>query len=426
MVEIFPPRTTFYFHEEGVDMSDLYKIEVIAPGDKASKLAAKVCYDSHKNCAALTMVPHQPGNFRGPVGWVWKKHILEMMMNHEIDGDGNIINWEMLEEKENDGAGGKPAFFTVIGTQDDFANLGLEPIVMCIDDFARSGRFPAIVANDINVKKITKENYPLFEAMIKGYGDILKQNNLVNITGEVAIMKFSITAFCDENSNKQLILNWGASCVGLCHKDKLIDGSKIKPGMPIVGFYEPGYRCNGGTFFINLINAEWGMEAVSSERFDFIKKLVVPSKSYAKFITRMHGWNDDGSVGDALVNMVGIAHITGGGIWEKFGELLPENTGALLDNMFKPADVLREAQDMSWKHDHLRLSDWQAHGTLHGGCGELVVCESMEDADILIHQAGYEGIEAQLIGITTQSSENEIIIDSKFREGKRLSSLRPE
>jgi len=406
--------------------TDLYKREVIEPGDKASRLAAQICYDSHKNCPALTVVPHQPGNFRGPVGWVWKKHILEMMANHEIDADGNATDWEMLEEKENDGAGGKPAFFTATGTQDDFSKLSSEIVVMCIDDFARSGRFHALMANDANIKKITEENYPLVEAMFEGYGDILKQNNLVNITGEVAVMKFSVTAFCDDGSSKQLILNWGASCVGLCHRDKLIDGSKIKPGMPIVGFYDPGYRCNGGTFFINLINAEWGRDAVSTERFDFIKKLTVPSKSYAKFIMHMHGWNDDGSIKDALVNMAGIAHITGGGVWEKFGELLPDNTGALLNNMFEPAEVLREAQDLSWKHEHLRLSDWQGYGTLHGGCGELVICESQADADILVHHAGYAGIEAKIVGATMESQEKEILIDSKFREGKRLSSLRPE
>lgn len=406
--------------------TDLYKKEVIDPGDKASKLAAQVCYDSHKNCPALTIVPHQPGNFRGPVGWVWKKHVLEMMLNHEVGADGKVINWEMLEEKENDGAGGKPAFFTVIGTQENFAVLGLEPIVMCIDDFARSGRFPAIVANDINVKKITQENYPLFEAMIKGYGKILKQNNLVNITGEVAVMKFSVTAFCDDNSKKQLILNWGASCVGLCHKDKLIDGSKIESGMPIVGFYEDSYRCNGGTLLINLINAEWGLSVCSAEKFDFIKKLTVPSKSYARFITRMHGWNDDGSIKDPIVNMVGIAHITGGGIWEKFGELLPDNVGALLNNMFEPTAVLRQAQDLSWKHKHLQLSDYKAHGTFHGGCGMLVVCKTIDDAEELVNQASCSNIKSKIVGITMQSAQKEIIIDSKFRERKRLSSLRPE
>jgi phosphoribosylformylglycinamidine cyclo-ligase len=405
---------------------DLYKEDVIAPGDKASKLAAQVCYGSHKNCSALTVVPHQPGNFRGPVGWVWKKHILEMMANHELDNDGNVITWEMLEEKENDGAGGKPMMFTVIGKQSSFAQLGWEPITMCIDDFSRSGRFPAIIANDINVKKITDENYPLFESMINGYGDILKQSNLVNITGEVAVMKFSITAFCDESSDFQLILIWGASCVGLCHKDKLIDGSRIRPGMPIVGFHEPGYRCNGGTFFVNLINAEWGLEVVSSERFSFIEKLVVPSKSYARFITHMHGWNDDGSIKEPLVNMVGIAHITGGGVWEKFGELLPDGVGANLSKMPKPANVLLEAQELSWKHKNLRLSDWQAYSTLHGGCGMLIVCENFSDAEMLIHQAGYANINAQIVGETTSSITNEIIIHSRFKEEKILSSHNPE
>jgi phosphoribosylformylglycinamidine cyclo-ligase len=401
---------------------DLYKEEVIAPGDKASKLAAKICYNSHKNCPALTVVPHQKGNFRGPVGWVWKKHILGMMANHKIDGDGNVTCWEMLEEKENDGAGGKPGFFTLIGTQEKFGVLGWEPVTMCIDDFARSGRFPAIFANDINVKKITSENYPLLEAMINGYGDILKQCNIVNITGEIAVMKFSVTTFCDEGVDNQLILNWGASCIGLCHKDKLLDGSKITMGMPIVGLFDPGYRCNGGTFFINLINAEWGLIPVSPERRAFIEKLTVPSKSYARFITRMHGWNDDGSIRDALVDMRGIAHITGGGVWEKFGELLPKGMGADLYNMPRPPDVLLEAQEQSWKHEHLRLTDRQCYSTFHGGCGALIVCASDADAQLLVHHAAYEDIDAQVVGRTVASDDKEIIISSRFKEGGQLFS----
>lgn len=405
---------------------DKYKNEVIKPGDMASRLAKDICYASHENCPALTVVPHQPGNFRGPVGWVWKKHILEMMMNHEIDERGNIVNWEMLEEKENDGAGGKPMMFTVIGLPEDFANLGWEPIIMCVDDFARSGRFFAVVANDINVKKITEKNFHLYEALMKGYGEILHQTGLVNITGEVAIMKFSITSFCDEDSDFQLILNWGASCIGLCHRDKLLDGSKIKPGMPIVGFYEPGYRCNGGTFFINLINNVWAMDKMNPKRYEFIKKLVVPSQSYGRFINRMHGWNDDGSIREAFVKIAGIAHITGGGVWEKFGELLPAGVGAYLDNMPRPAEVLLEAQELSDDFDDLRLSDWQAYSTLHGGCGMMVVCETHSDAERLIIEGGNENIKAQIIGYATESGQKEILIKSKFKKGGILSSLKPE
>jgi hypothetical protein len=178
-------------------MQDRYQQEVIKPGDKASRLAREICFASHTNCAAVRVVPHQPDNFRGPVGFVFQDHILDLIK----DGD-------MLIETENDGAGGKPQFFTLVGTSECFKGLGWEIITMCADDFARSGRFPAIMINNVDVKRITDKNFPLVEAMFTGYGEALAESNLVNITGEIAVMKHSITAFCETDPETQLILTW--------------------------------------------------------------------------------------------------------------------------------------------------------------------------------------------------------------------------
>ncbi len=93
--------------------------------------------------------------------------------------------------------------------------------------------------------------------------------------------------------------------------------------------------------------------------------------------------------------------------------------------MPRPAKVLLEAQKLSWNTE-LRLTDWQAHGTLHGGCGMLVVAPTKRDAQRIIKEAQNDGIKAQIVGRTTESSEREVIIESRFKEGKTLSSLAPE
>lgn len=395
-------------------MSDLYKKEIIDPGDRASQLAKDICFQSHQNCPAVEIIPHQPDSFRGPVGFIWKKHILKQMAQSN-----------MFQEVENDGAGGKTQFPALIGTPEVFQGLGWEIIAMTADDFARTGRFPAVIDNEINIKKITEKNLPLFESVMRGYGAALKESGLVNITGETAVMKHSITAFCDTNSDEQLVLTWSASCIGLAHRDLLIDGSKIKSDMPIIGFWEPGYRCNGGTFFTNLIIEKFGPDIKkimeSSEAIEFVKKLCVPSKSYAKTICRLIGWNPDASTDKPLAEIAGIAHITGGGIWNKFGEILPKSVGANLRSMPQPAEVLLEAQKLSWDTNN-RLTDKQAYGTLHGGCGMLIVAEKESDAEIIIKEAKKDGIQAQIVGEITKSADSEIVIQSRFREGKLLFS----
>ena len=411
-------------------MQDQYKTEIIDPGDQASRLAHEVCVQSYSNCPAVIIVPHQSGNFRGPVGFLWKPHILEAMTRNRVDPQSGVLtHWEMLQEVENDGAGGKPQFFTLLGIPKFFQRLGSEIITMTADDFARSGRFPAVMVNEINAKRITAENLPLFKAAMEGYGKALRQAGLVNITGEIAIMKHSITAFCDTGSLGEFVLTWGGTCIGLAHRDLLIDGSGIKPGMPIVGFWEPGYRCNGGTFFTNLILKKFGPEIQkikdNPQALDFIASLTIHSKSYARTITRIAGWYPDGSIGKPLAKIYGIAHITGGGVWGKFGELLPEGVGANLDSMPEPAEVLKQGQELSWDLPDLRLTDRQAYSTFHGGCGMLLVC-AKNDAEKIIAEAEKDGIRAQVVGETIASPDREVIIHSRFKEGGILSSKNPE
>jgi phosphoribosylaminoimidazole (AIR) synthetase len=405
-------------------MTDKYKEEVIAPGDRASQLAKDICFQSHGNCPAVIIVPHNPGNFRGAVGFAWKKHVLTNLANYSVKKSTKEIEWTMLEEVENDGAGGKPQFFTLVGAPNVFRGLGWEIICMVADDFARTGRMPCVIDNEISVKAITTKNYPHFEAMMQGYGAALKQANLVNITGEVAIMKHSITAFCDTGANDQLILTWGASCLGLAHKDKLIDGSQIRPDMPIVGFWEPGYRCNGGTFFTNLILRKFGPEIDkiqnSPQAMSFVNALTVPSQSYAKTICRILGWKPDGRVRKPLAQVKGIAHITGGGL-SKLKEILPLGIVAHLDNMPDPAPVLRQAQEFSWGTD-LQLFDEQAYTTLHGGCGMVLVCSNHASAAKVIREAANDGINAQIIGKTAglAGETKKVCIRSRFKQGSMV------
>lgn len=403
-------------------MVDRYKNEIIDPGDEASKLGKKICYQSHRNCRAVRVIPHQKGNFRGPVGFIWRHHILEMMQQ-VVEKKGKVYDWTLAEEVENDGAGGKPQFFTLVGTQKVFAGLGWEIICMTADDFARSGRLPCVIDNEINAKRITRENFPLFAALMEGYGKALKQARLVNITGEVAIMKHSITAFCDTGEDDQLILTWGASCIGLAYKHMLLDGKKIKPGMPVVAFLEQGYRCNGGTFFTNLILQKFGPETErirsNPGAMEFIERLTAPSISYAKTVCRLLGWKADGGVSpEPLARITGIAHITGGGL-AKFKEILPKGVGAELYSMPKPPHVLYQAQDFSWETD-LQLSDEQAHTTLHGGCGMILVCTDVKSAEKVIKEAAKDKIKAQVIGETVESSSRNVAIISRFREGKSV------
>ncbi len=414
-------------------MIDIYRREIVDPGDRASELGKQVCVQSYGNCPALNVLPSTSAGFRGPVNYLWKSHVLKMMADQGLDEDtGQVKKWTMSENAENDGAGGKPQFYTIVGTPLVMIGAGWEIIAMCADDQARNGILSCIMINEVQAKGVTQDNFLLVQAMFDGYGGALKKTGLVNITGEFAIMKHSITAFCDVKDPKQLVFTWSGACIGLSHRDLLITGEGIKPGMPIVGFWEPGYRCNGGTRLTGITLESWGPDIrdvlENDEARSFIQKLTVPSQSCAKTVTRLIGWNPDGSIGSPLAKIRKIAHITGGGLWGKFKEILPDGIGADLSHMPEPAQALLEAQDLSFRlSGNLRISDWAAYDIFHGGCSMLMIMD-YGDAGKVVSEAAKDGIDAYVVGETTSSPEREVMVNSKFLEkrGKDLSSLCPE
>lgn len=395
-----------------------YSAEVIEPGDRASKLAKEVCSGSFKNNEAVQIHLRDPERFRASISYIWRPHILHAM----LDGD-------MVATSQNDGAGGKPQFFSLLGEPLRFAQLGWEIVTMTADDFARHGQFPVLIDNEINVKQLTEQNFHLFEAMIKGYGHILGRAGLINITGEVAVMRDSITAFCDTGDPGQLILTWGASCHGLAHSDAELDPSDITPGMTVVGLHDPGFRCNGAGFFVKLIRAKWGSDprklVENAEVHNLARSLVVPSVSYARLITDLLGWQFNGIFRKTSLQVYAAAHITGGGLWGKFGELLPQGVGAKLDNMPYPNPALRAAYELSQEITALKLTPWQMYQNFHGGCGMLLVCHSDSATQIITAAQSY-GCQAQVVGETVESPDQEVRVKSRFGSGQWLSSLDPQ
>lgn len=400
----------------GIPMDSSYHNQIVAPGDRFSKLAREVCVGSFNNSIALTIERGGEG-MRAMDGFAWNRPVLEAMIRGEI-----------YEVAQSDGAGGKPQFFTLANTPEAFRGLGWEVITMNADDAACRGGLPVLMlSSNIDVKGITGENWSLCKALITGFGDALNASNLVLMTGETAVMKHSITAFCDEGDPNQLILTWGATCLGLAFKNKQPNGATITPGMIIVGFKDKGYRCNGGTKFTNIIFDTWGSDVnaimSNSDARAFIEKLVVPSQSYAGTVARLNGWQLGGSLGLPLAKLHGVAHITGGSIWSKLVEILPEGVGANLDTMPEPALVLLEAQQLASKTGS-PMTDFECYGTFHGGCGLMIVCEEA-DVKLVLNKARADGHDPYVIGKTTVSPENEVTIQSRFLDGVHLSSLHP-
>ena len=404
-----------------------YRDTVINPGNEVSKLGRRINEGSATNNKAVTVI-HGDSSYRGLTGYIFSQAVLRDMQLTTFNKDGSPRQFEIFQTVENDGAGGKPQFFTFLGEPALFGNLGWEVITMCADDVARRGGLPFAMVNQVDFKQITQENFPHIQEFLLGYGRALKQAGLINLTGETAAMRYSISAFCDTGRPEQLVLTHSGACLGLIRPQLAFKQTDIRPGLAVVGFKEEGYRCNGGTKLMQILLQFWGQDITASMNNPharaFARELTLPSISYARTLSRLAGWKEDGSAGKPLATIYGAAHITGGGVWDKLPEILPQGIGVNLHSMPDPPKVLLQAQRLS-QNTGEPMSDHECYGTFHGGCGMLVVCEP-SSVKTIIGETHRDGITANVVGETTESSDGEITIRSRFLMNEQLSSKNTE
>jgi len=103
-------------------------------------------------------------------------------------------------------------------------------------------------------------------------------------------------------------------CVGVVEEDKIIDGSRIKPGDQIIGVESSGVHSNG----YSLINA-----LLYQHKFYLkdVPELLTPTTIYAPLVKQLK----------EEVDILGMAHITGGGIPENLPRCLPPGLTADVD-----------------------------------------------------------------------------------------------
>lgn len=383
-----------------------YRTDVIDPGDAISKLAHKVCLASYGNSPAVRVVPRKDGRFRGTVSFRWAKHVLQDMLDEKVS-----------ETLQNDGAGGKPAFYTLVGTPEAMRPAIAEIIRMTAEDIAVCGGLPCVITSHIDFKGL-KKNFELAEALVEGQHELLKEAGLVLITGETAVMKFSITAFCDTGSEEQLIFTWSGDCLGLMPDGYEIDGSQIGPNMPIVAFLEEqGFRCNGGTKLADIARYTWSRDIEwmrrNPEAMDFAREAATPSRGCAKTISRLHGWTPDGRFrpeGRALARFAGVAHNTGGGLG-KFFEILPKGVGADVDNAPELPRLITSAHELSQAMPE-PMRERDLYDTFNGGMAVVAVLFDEDDIEVVKREAALDGIKVQHVGYTVTDSSRTVWIKS--------------
>ncbi|WP_404339113.1 phosphoribosylformylglycinamidine cyclo-ligase [Sphingomonas sp. MMS12-HWE2-04] len=209
----------------------------------------------------------------------------------------------------NDGVGTK---LKLAIEHDAHDGVGVDLVAMCVNDLIVQGAEPLFFLDYYASGKLVPGTA---ERVIAGIADGCRQAGCALIGGETAEMP-GMYAEGD--------YDLAGFCVGAVERDRLLDGSAIRPGDVLLGLASNGVHSNGFSL-VRRLAADKGWKLDRPALFDqdviLIDALMAPTRIYvASLLPELR----KGTIR-------GLAHITGGGLLENIPRVLPQGCHANVD-----------------------------------------------------------------------------------------------
>ena len=174
----------------------------------------------------------------------------------------------------------------------DYTTIGQDLVAMCVNDVICSGAKPLYFLDYISTKSLDDNVSDIVYGV--NVGCVMAGMELLG--GETA-EHFRATDY-----------DLAGFCTGIVEKNEIVDGSNIRPGDVVIGIESSGLHSNGYTLVNDML---WRNYIYYKE----MPELLVPTTIYARLIQHLL---DE-------VPILGMAHITGGGLPENLPRCLPKH-----------------------------------------------------------------------------------------------------
>lgn len=194
--------------------------------------------------------------------------------------------------------------------------VGIDLVGMCVNDVLCCGAEPLFFLDYV---AMGRDDPALLEAIVEGISNGCVESDMALIGGETAIMPDLYQA---ED------YDLAGFCVGVVERAKVLDGSTISPGDVVIGVASSGLHSNGFSLVrkIAFDIANLGVSDHVEECSATVGEVLLrPTTIYARAVR--------GVLAHYKVKSVvhGIAHITGGGVFENLDRILPPGVGVTID-----------------------------------------------------------------------------------------------
>ena len=181
----------------------------------------------------------------------------------------------------------------------DYSTIGIDLVAMCVNDIITSGAQPLYFLDYISTGKV---NVDVLSQIVDG---IVKGCDIAGcklLGGETA------------EHPKQVDIDMSGFCTGIIEENAVVSGDIIKPGDKIIGLASSGLHSNGYSLINNML---WKHKIFYKE----MPELLTPTTIYVPIINELM---DE-------IPILGMAHITGGGIPENLPRCIPDGLKAEID-----------------------------------------------------------------------------------------------
>ena len=181
----------------------------------------------------------------------------------------------------------------------DYSTIGIDLVAMCVNDIITSGAKPLYFLDYISLNTICPTAAEITDGIIKG----CEMAGVELIGGETA------------EHPRAKDIDMAGFATGIVEKSEIVDGSLIKSGDKVIGVASSGFHANGYSLINDLL---WRQKIY----FDDMKEqLLEPTRIYSSMVDELM---DE-------VPILGMTHITGGGITENLPRCLPKDMKVMID-----------------------------------------------------------------------------------------------
>ena len=195
-----------------------------------------------------------------------------------------------------------------------YDTVGIDLVAMCVNDCLCLGAEPLFF---LDYLALGKDDPDVVSGLVKGVATGCEQARSALIGGETAIMP-DLYAPGD--------FDMAGFCVGVVEKTRILDGSDVVVGDRLIGLASTGFHSNGYSLVRKAVFEKARLDLstyVPELQTTVSDALLTPTRIYADIVAA--------ALAEEAASLHAIAHITGGGLADNLGRVMPGGCQAQID-----------------------------------------------------------------------------------------------